>query len=285
MLATERLDQLLTKYVQGSARTAHAAWSVELNNGRPHGVRARLEGDFLVLEAATGAGLPPERMLELNHALPPGARFVMSADGEAVLRGEVARRLEPAALEARLASSLAALTQGLEGAAGKERAAPSGGKANWAEWDREGALEDAGWAYSKRSDGTIALQLPARRHTRAAVLTVEGESCRIAVEILARRPESAPALQALATLLLRATGAVHLVRASAGEAGDVRLETCFETPPDPLELEAALAALALAAGSCAGEAATVLEERVARLYLAFCSSCRAQAQSRTKGGG
>jgi hypothetical protein len=140
-------------------------------------------------------------------------------------------------------------------------------------WDVERTLAETGMPGRLLADGRFRVDANGAG-PRAAMI---GPDPAVRVEMLPPGGYPAAVREAVATLLLRLAADVRFVRAAGEPNGAARLEVRFSAAPTPAELQAAVAALALA-GRCAEEMDVLTREDAAAMYLAV------SGNPETKGG-
>jgi hypothetical protein len=130
---------------------------------------------------------------------------------------------------------------------------------------------EAGWLFTWRSSGRIAVELDVPGQFHRAIVEPRAAGCRARAALaVAAAPSAGPRL-ALAVLLLTVTGVVRMARAGATELdGDttVFVEADLVERPSAWEFHHALSALTVACRMAGREAKALVDERVAGAYLA-----------------
>ena len=141
--------------------------------------------------------------------------------------------------------------------------------------DLPAAFREAGWSFTEKEHGMLWVNLETPTGTtnfRAQVRTREAEGVRIMAILAQFDSLSRDSRHSLGHLLLRASGSLRLVRASAwtksGEAG-LAFEVFIPTreTPRPAEIDHALSALSMACSVCGPEAEALQDRVLARNYL------------------
>lgn len=282
---TARLEQCGEKVV----RTGPAGWTLELQNGKAIPMRARLAGHWLTLATTPElepADEPSWRLLELNGSLPAGCRFILDANGQPELRadlhlGEVAtdETWVPDACNA-LQDSCASL--GWHGVSPVRPSVPGSdlGPCTGEPWAQ--SLAEAGWALKELQGHVIGLDFEARGSPHQVRIARTPVGVCFTVEITRPGPLGPVAREALATMLLTATAALRVVRASAGqdERGDAaRFEVLLRADPSDALAELAVGGLVLATQRSGQEARALVHAALASQYLATISQGRARCGS------
>jgi hypothetical protein len=272
----------LAKRAVSVARVAPGSWSFELANGARFGANARLDDEWLLLDAPLHPAWPPWQAVELladNARLPGGARFaVRAADGAVHVRAEVpidagvdlARRVVD------VCAGFAAAKTIVTRAPGAIVAETDGGLgSDGADLDLPALCRETGWPFHERAPGRLVVDLDVGEGVRqAAVEAWPGGGVSVGVPIASAladddRPASPSCRDALALLLLRTCGTVRMARATAAPDGrEARFEVAFASEPAVAELAHAFAALSVACRVTVREAAVLRhDDAVARLYL------------------
>jgi hypothetical protein len=218
-------------------------------------------------------------LLEGNAALPGGARLGVGARAEVWVRADV-----PIDAGVDLGRRLAGVCRDLEaawgrlGATGRSPApvdspiaVPTVAPAALAE-----ACRSAEWRVRERAGGLLAVDLEVPGAFPQATVGCRGGGLVAEVALFDDPAGEAPPLadpcrHALATLLLRTSGIVRMVRAAAGGDGPdprPRLEVCLPELPSAAELSHAFGALSVACGIAAREALVLRhDDEVAERYV------------------
>jgi hypothetical protein len=256
-----------------------------LNNGSALLVGARADEQWLHLDAplrcAVAQGLDAWQLLKLNRGLGGLSKLALLQPGQTALRVRAEIPLdEDVDLQRRVGEACA----GLKSAAGrlhgegKEELTRVDSLAAIAEQKESpggaelGALcAEAGWKYTERAQGKLAVELETRTGFYQAIVEERaGGSVSLAVEVASDAVLGDNSKRALGTLLLRASAEVRLARAvvrDGGEGSAASFETLFQTLPCAAEVNHALSALAVACGLCGGAAEAMRDDAVAGNYL------------------
>lgn len=245
-------DAITNAFAEAAAAVVTLApgrWALTLPGATPDAVVARADDHWLLLETLAEDAPAPE-LLAFNATTTGGARAVLGP--APVLRADVPLD-DPTALAQRVAEACA----GLAGPTGVVPApVPDDALA--------ARCRETAWPVVER-DGVawVGLDVPGDVQ-RAAVARRDDASVLVGLDVV-EAPASNLARDAVATLLLRTTGAVRMVRATS----PARFEVVFTTMPSADALSHAFAALSVACRLAAREA-TVLDqdESVARAYVA-----------------
>jgi hypothetical protein len=238
-------------------------------------IRVRIENGWLVLRKpipsrVDGADVRPWEVLSPNaelsgsvkRSLVPSER-VVELGAEIPLDGDVDVRVRQACR----------LMRGKETARFEDDATETSAKSGDASADLEQVCADAGWPFTTRPDGSLAVEL--RAPDAYGVARVEGRAngaVRVSIDVVNEGDAPSPVCQAaLAALMVGVNDVVRFVRVVAPPSEDktnFRIEVVFVTPPSATELDHALAALSVAWGMCSSETEVLLrDEVVARAYL------------------
>jgi len=129
---------------------------------------------------------------------------------------------------------------------------------------------EAGWPFVERSSGKLAIELEVAHGFYQALVVPTGRGVRIGCDLATCDAAPLVCRQAIGGLLLAASGAVRLLRATIapGEVPPVaRLEVVFAGAPCPLELASALESLSVACSHCGEETNMLQDHAVAQRYL------------------
>lgn len=274
--------------------TGKGSWDFILSNGSALLVSARADEGWLHLDApldggALGAGA--WRLLSLNRRLGGLAKLALpTGRRDAHLRAEitldeevdVARRLREACAGFKAVSGVlhgekltteatryAKIETTATAAASDEAASDEAEKAS----ELRRLCEETGWRFNEKSATKLAVELEARGvFHQVAVERRTGGVVSLSVELAGEEFFSEAFKRAAGELLLRASAAIKLVRASVDEGegrASAGFEVVFPSAPCAAEFGHALAALAVACGLCGREAAAMRDERVAERYLSM----------------
>lgn len=229
-------------------------------------IRPRRRDDWLIFDAPAPRGAGAAwTLLAFNAELPGGAKFALARGLRLraeipVVRGSdlddrAARAASGLALAARLAQGRATAAPPRPGAAGAATAL-----------DLAGVCAGAGFEFAEREGGALAVDLAAPGELRTAEVTAGPGGLRLAVALAVESPLAGVRGDALGALLLRACGALRMLRACLDAQGP-RFEVSLPPDPSSEEIAQGLGALSLAARCCAREAELVAaDERIARAY-------------------
>lgn len=281
-------------------RRGSGHWQFAVVNGSAIPATARILDGWLILDAEIERrpqSVDLWSLLRWNARLAPFNKFALTPGARAArLRAEIPLAAESDAaadLSARVADVYAGFRAALHGAhdrrveshvAASNRDPESATRADDDESatraDAESArlasglpplCAEAGWAFTERAAGKLAVDLEAPGAFYQAFLEARQNSLHVSVE-LTRLDEYSPlSRRALGVLLLSASGVVRLVRAAIAEQegrATARLEARFDALPCASQLHDALAALSVACRLCGEEARAVQDEWVAARYLA-----------------
>ena len=246
---------------------------------------SRIDGEWLLRVAPLRARQPCAwTLLEANGLLGAGSTFALGSGGIASVQVEarLAPGSDPGEADERAQAAIEAAGALLARLAAGERVtrAPREEAAEPAaiDLDLPALVAAAGWPFTARAAGrlVVPLDLPGGAFLQAGVEARPNRTVEVAVE-LARLEPGLPATsrEAIAHLLLAASGAVRRARAVAEEGAGERWAVGFEVVLDvldarqgPGELDQALASLSVAARLCGREVRALMDESVAGLYLA-----------------
>lgn len=256
------------------APSAPGRWHVAL-----HGVRvaARVDGSWLAMQSPAVTDATPIELLARNAALPGLVKFGRDRDGGIVVCAQIPiddlTSTVPLIRDACTGFEFAASSL----SAVNEMASVSA--------DLQSLCMEAGWNFTARSDGSLAVELECRDTFIQATLSAQGEGVHVFVE-LADGDESMPAI---AEMLLIASSTVRLARpvmVPRDGKPSPRFEVAFSTMPTAAQLAHALSALSVACATCAEEVVALQNTNVAGEYLALRSQpngCVHSANKQTKG--
>jgi hypothetical protein len=241
---------------------------------------ARIDGEWLLLVAPLRSRRAGAwTLLEANALLDAGCTFALGPGGLASVQAEarLAAGADPVELAERACAGIEAafaLLVRLEAGERVERAARAEAGTIALDLDLAALAAAAGWPFTARSAARLAvpLDLPGV-FLQAGVEARAGGAVEAAVE-LARLEPGLPAAsrEAIAHLLLAASGVVRLARAvveeETGDRQAVGFEVELDRRPGAAELDHALASLSVAARLCGREVRALMDETVAGLYLA-----------------
>ena len=263
-MTTEQIVGQLQKHTREFETDGPSSWRLTVRNGTALAIRARLDGGWLKLEAAPESAVPVSdwTLLRWNAVLPPGTRFARPAR----LRAEipVAGELDAAP---RIRDACAGFSAGaalLHGEDPARREEPGEAVPGMAE-----ACQEAGWRAVERANGRVAVDLGV--HALEALVEPARGGVRLFVELGSAAALGGSSRQAVAALLIEASGAVRMARPAAAEIpGEEKLswEVVFGSAPCASELGHALSALAVASAISCREARALAAEELAGRYLA-----------------
>ncbi len=261
---------------------------LSLRNGASYRGTARVESGWLTVDFAPAGRLPadPWATLLVNAEAPAGVKLTMDEGcGTSHLSGELSLALDEACeLDRRVGELLSGVEDLSTASKGGKRSAAHEGGASSAVASVPPApaaaelLQEAGWPFTDRSEGCVAVTLEVQRQPFQAVVKPRSNGGLVASVTLAggREPPRVSHRRALALLLLSASRSVRLARAAAVEEADGRFEARLEAALRPGagagDLTDALSALSVACRWCGPEAELVHESSlVAETYLLGCS--------------
>ena len=263
-------------------------WSFAVGPEESTEVTARLDQEWVLIDmpltACEGAHRLPSRrlwdLLKANGRLPGGAKFVVAGTPRSIrLRAEI-----PVDEETDLTGRMRNACLGLQEALALFRRRKTGQWGDKAEPLRpenpgpsgaslEALCTEAGWAFSERPDGTIAVRLEVEDgYYQAAVSRDSGGSLSVWVELANQESWPPDSWKALGVFLLQACahlktvrGAVRRLDRGAATAG---FEVVVDPPAGSEELGRAFRALSVACSLVRKEVRILREEVVGKEYLA-----------------
>jgi hypothetical protein len=136
------------------------------------------------------------------------------------------------------------------------------------DWPGLGA--ERGWAITRRDDGRIAAELDAIGVMNQGFLETRGDRALLALTVLRTAGLNDLTREAVARFVLGLTAPLRLVRAalSTGETETLRFEVPLPSPVSATDLDHGLEALSLAARLGGRECRALMDEPLARRYLA-----------------
>lgn len=216
-------------------------------------------------------------LLEWNRGLPGGVKFVLTPDQRVGLRAEAPVDGE-ADMAVRVADALAGVETGWSRL--RRRGKRAHADAEGARADTTGSVEpvdlgamctSAGWAFTQRPDGRLAVDLDVGDGFRQACVESRDRDTRVST-MLARAETLDPASRhAWSVLLLSASGLVRMGRTTVTEEDGVAtatFEVAFAPAPCAVELRHALCVCSVACRVCAREVEQLRDPEVAAAYLA-----------------
>ena len=268
-------------------QTGARHWRLAFTNGEQFTAIAVAGEDWLEIEVQSPAASkrPPRaarpwECLEWNPGLSGGVKFAL-APPDRCPRIRVELPLEeggcqPEALRmaglglkravGRLCGKAEAGKPDRAGRAEEKGAAEAGGS------DLEALCASAGWGFTRRASGRIAVELEAPDCPAQAIVARRGAGLAATVELLSCDALSAKSRHAAALLLLTACGLVRMVRSTAGGADGrtvLGYEVTLEPSPTDGQLGRGLSALSVACRLCGPqEVEAMQDEHLAQRYLA-----------------
>jgi hypothetical protein len=267
-------------------------WNFELVNGKSFAGIAQTFDEWLVLDAAVTDRIARREMwdlLRMNSMVEGPGKFVLMPDNRSVrLRadipliddeyGENDREGESDDnLALRLSEACAGLKEAFRNFRGQknEHAIPQA-RSEDAEESSGQVLHrlcsDAGWSFTERSAGKLAVDLDARGGFYQALIEQRNGGAYVSVEVALCDALGATSRQAMSVLLLKTGALVRLARPSIEENETqiaARFEVRFATRPGAVELGHALSSLSVACSLCGREVWAIKDEGIARAYLAI----------------
>jgi len=256
-------------------RTAGSShWQIPVRNGMARVIAARTAGQWLILESDFGAGTPGSadflQAFKRNASLPGFAKIALTPGGQLNLRAEI-----PVVEDGDLTARIREVLDGFAAAWSADEL--PGVKVATADITSELAdlkplCTEAGWPFTERGGGRLAVELEAPAGFYQALLTPLNGGVRVACELAPLESDSENARRASAVLLLAASGLVRLARAAvnADQTPPVaRFEVVFGTAPSPSELSSALECLSVACSHCGEEVKLLQAPAIAERFLAL----------------
>jgi len=259
-------------------QTAAWQWQCAGANGIRMPISATFADGFLRLMTGPVATLDvPEaidRAIKANANLDGGVKFAIDAERSGLSVCADIAVLDAPRLRARLGWALAGFDRaagildfGVAPPVADESVVPAASASGVVQ-----LLQQISWDHSESQPEEWSVALDAGSAPPAKVRIDQGQIV-AGVELARVRNSPATSHRALALFLLTACGGLRLVRAFTSELEAqtaFRLEVAMPPSPAPEEADHALAALSVAWQMCAREAAVLLDETAARLYLATC---------------
>jgi len=285
--AHEREAGLAIEALAPAAEAIGPGWRFRLGRqAAVPSIAADVEGGWLLLDAPLeNAVLPYQSLVEANARLWGGAKFALVPEDEAVhvraelplgVEADLANRLPEAVRGFREAAALAGSGRQPGNGSSRSRARrPRGSSAApAAEADLDRLCEEAGWVFTRRSSGCLAVDLEGTAQFCQAQLERRADGdVALSVVLDDCHSESVCCGQATAIFLLRYCGWLRMTRGvvqKASERVTPRFEVVLAADPSPSELSEALAALSVAVRLGAEEVHVLARsEELARCYLAY----------------
>jgi hypothetical protein len=287
----------LQKYTSAVERTGQDRWQFKLNRGLDLTGMAVLDHDWLRMSIRLGEEQPEklldaellEGMLLQNSTLPGGVKFCLDQSvSQAHLAVEIPVGEEDEAgaawLDAWIGEACASLRQGalkwsvLMAQRADNPSLPVPDRRSTAvdpvaEQRLAELCERAGWSFTKRANGQVAIRLDVRDAFCQALLAPKvGKMRRLRVSLGMATSTEGEAPHAVHLLLLSASRLVRMARASAApasEAIEYRWEVPLPAEYDSRALGHALGALSVACQLTARELQAMEDRKIAREYLAM----------------
>ena len=276
VIAAAFRDADVPAFADGAGR-----WSLAVP-GWPPGSNARIEDDWLVLDAPLPGGPEPRSPWELlgaNASFSGPAKFALPPDGAPRIRAEVPL-VDAGPVPDRVRAWLGDLAMAAD-PMGRGPGAVAGVSAVSDETghDRPSARESlgpaceaAGWPFTECSATRLRVTLGVAEGFHPAYVDVHVDgTVRTSVELARFERLSPPGRDALGTLLLVASGLIRLARAAVVADGDEETTALFEVrlapPLGEGDLDHALSALAAAARLCGREVDALRRAPLARTFL------------------
>jgi hypothetical protein len=287
----EGVHRALSKSAHSATRRGPGQWDLALKNGEILSARAWLEEEWLHLAADTGdaAGTAARTAqagaslawscLQRNGTLPGAVKYALDPQARLQIRAETPLLVDQTETDIR--ARVAEICEGIQAAShqlrnGAARKRPPRATREAAQDDNPVDLGtlcgEAGWPFTERSSGKLAVALDAADGFYQATLECRSEGVHVSAGLGTLALTSEDARAAVAVLLLTLNGVVRMVRAAA-EACDgqsaLRLEVRLGRRPAAGELGHALSALSVGCRLCAREAEVLEDRDIAAEYLAL----------------
>jgi len=292
--STLSIAECLQAQASAVERTGPGRWQFRVNGLSESMGTAQMDREWLCLSMRLDGDRAVRRlstrhlahMLVENGELPGGVKFSLAGpSAKATLSAEIPLggddEADRASLEAWIAEACAGLRQGTlqwsilrAGASDLPLAEPLEERGE-ADEEAEKYLAEvcrrAGWSFTTRASGHVAVRLDVRDAFCQAVLAQRvGKMARLRASLSSPALEQRVSAEAINLLMLSASGLVRLARATACCSGD-RWEYGWEAvlPPDYLarELSHALSALSIACQLTVRELQVLEETTIAREYV------------------
>ena len=287
---SQEIESGLEKFGTKVKRESEGRWNFNLCNGKSLHVHARLENEWLLLDApvqvhSNDGQERNRRMLLWNGDLAGLSKYAMlPADPDVRIRAEIplAQEIQETSIGNILGETCEGFRQAADhiasiGGSNRTGQSPvevvSAGTESLPTFDFGPVLNETGWAYTPRSPGRTSVDLECGREFFQALLEARPDgSIRASAELVRWQDPAKESCDALALLLLSASAIVRMVRPVADTAPDhiaAGFEVQFAAPPSAAWLDRTLAALSVACGLCGREAAILNDRAIARQYLAL----------------
>jgi hypothetical protein len=279
----ERIETILVGLAERIERTGTARWRLGGSREEGAAASAELRGSWVLLETAARTPDDTSRgsLLLANRLLAGAAKAVLSDAGKAILRAEIPaeigvdceRWITDTWFGFQSFPDILDRVRGKEPSAG--RPARAGGEPGTANDPEEKALaesiEEAGWAFERRSDGALSVDLETSRGPRRAFARrIEDGSVRVTARIGRFGPGEEHVLETAGLFLLRAFSGIRLARPAAEKEDDGGYVLDFEVAllgsPSGRAIDHALQALSAALFACGRETPRFRTERIASAY-------------------
>lgn len=247
----------------------NASWRLQPRNADRCSVIATLEDNWLVLTACDSLGLvadaSPWSLLQRCAALPGCAKFALMPDGKLQLRAEL-----PLLEEADLAGRIRETCDGFESALAvydfsHNRCAP---ETPASKTYLQRLCTDAGWSFVERGAEKLLVELESPGEFRQAAMVLTAGGIHLSCELASGGSLEGESREAVATLMLSASGVVRLARAAL-VADVAQLEVAFIAPPCAVEISSALESLSVGCSLCGEEIKMLQDPAIARQFLAL----------------
>lgn len=259
------VDALVRRHARAVERIASHRWQLTFaSDRRDRNVTCTVQEGWILLDEAAVTDTDPLALVAHNRTLPCCLKLAVFTDGSVHIRAELPI-IDDDELSVSLTGVLCAF--GASHVVAADNAAPD------AQVSLGELSTEAGWQYTDRPDGRIAVELEVPGVFQQAIIDrVPDGLTRVGADLGASASIDAPGCRpAVAALLLRVAGAVRMVRVAADCSADgfrPRLEVVLSPPAKAAEVGHALAALSLACQLCAREVEVLRsDETAARAYL------------------
>jgi len=276
---------LLRRHADSVLPDGGDAWKFKLDAEVSLKATARIENDWLLLAATPGGKRRRKRptaehrarLLRHNGELRGGVKFALEGDPPCpLLATEIPLSDDEPGFEARFSGACAGFRQGAVMFSSKRRPSGHGNDEGndpdtkpdtGVEANLAPLCEEAGWQFTTRADGRLAVQLDVPGAFCQALTERDDQGgVHLRAWLEGGRPTATASRCAVDVLLLSACRVVRMARAVAGPA-----EYCWEItladPPDALGLDHALSSLSVACRMSAREINVLQDEAIAQRYL------------------
>jgi hypothetical protein len=275
--SSETVFAALRSFSPSAMPEGPSRWTLAFSNGAPHRVTAKLADGWLLFAAkprpATAAPLSYWDALTRNSALPGLVKFALTRARRLRLQAELPL-LDGVELTNRISQTAAAFQWAWALDRAGSRSEPQGAELQVGDEAIAAPLKalclEAGWPFIERNGGKLAVELEVRNSFYQALLGPANGGLRISCDLASVDEATAVCRQAIAGMLLAASGVVRLCRAaivSDESACVARLEVVFAAAPCVFEISSALESLSVACSLVGEEINLLLDPVAARHYL------------------